>query len=256
MTRLAILTRHEFRRASKSLVPRLVFVAMPVALAAFLQPTFVKAYDLTGKGPPDGITQSVPGMAVLFAFVVLIYFGYTAFDDFGFGMWDRLRVSGVRSIETLSAKAIVMGAHLLVHLALVFVAGVALLGLEIRGSWGQVVVLLVATAVVCVSYAFMAFAFSGSNALYNAFCYIGAMALAALGGGLVPSSLLPGWAQSIAYATPTYWSLDGLQRAISPNPDGATFLRHLVALAGFGAVFLLLGIWRYEADADREAFSL
>lgn len=235
----------------KSLVPRLVFVAMAIVLAAFLRQTFTVT---TGV---DGNEQVVPGMAVLFAFVVLIYFGYTAFDDFGFGMWDRLRVSGVRSVETLSAKAIVMGTHLLIHLALVFVAGIIFLDLEIpSGSWWEILALLVATVVMCTSYAFMAFAFSRSNSLYNAFCYVGAMALTALGGGLVPFEQLPDWAKSMARATPAYWSIDGLHGAIAGNLGSAAILGHITALVGFGVVFLLLGVWIYEPDADREAFSL
>lgn len=256
MNAFLTLTRHEFRRAAKSAMPRLVFALMPLVLAAFLRNTFVVANVLTGPVEVGDSEQVVPGMAVLFSFVVLVYFGYTAFDDFGFGMWDRLRVSGVRSVETLSAKAVVMATHLLIHLAIVFAAGIVFLRLQIRGAWWEVGGLLFATAAMCVSYAFMAFAFSRSNAFYNAFCYVGAMALTALGGGLVPYQLLPNWAQHLSYATPAYWSIDGLQLAIGGQADSFTIVRHLVALGGFVTVFVLLGVWRFDPNDDREAFAL
>lgn len=256
MSTLAILARHEARRASKSVIPRLIFVAMAVGLASFLRNTWDVASFLVDTNGVDGSQQVVPGMGVLFAFVVLIYYGYTAFDDFGFGMWDRLRVSGVSSFSTLTAKGIVMGVHVVLHLALVFAFGALILSLDVAGPWWMIVVLILATAVAAVSYAFMAFSLSGSNALYNAFCYVGALAMTALGGGLVPFPLLPDWAQTIGPATPTYWAVQGFRHVLTGTASISLLLGHVAMLLLFAAVFLGIGVWRYNPDADREAFAL
>lgn len=251
-----ILARHEARRASKSVVPRLIFALMAVGLASFLRNTWDVGALLVDTNGVDGSQQVVPGMGVLFAFVVLIYFGYTAFDDFGFGMWDRLRVSGVHSFSTLTAKAIVMGVHVVLHLGLVFAVGALALGLRVDGAWWMIVVLIIATALAAVAYAFMAFSLSRSNALYNAFCYVGALALTALGGGLVPFPLLPDWAQTIGPVTPTYWAVQGFQHVATGSADTSLLLRHVAMLVLFAAVFTGIGVWRYDPDADREAFAL
>lgn len=256
MSRYAILVRHEFRRALKSIVPRAVFVLMPLGLVAFLRRTFSLALSLNDRFGADGSEQAVPGMAILFSFVVLVYFGYTAFDDFGFGMWDRLRVNGVRSVDTLSAKATVMFAHLLIHLGIVYLAGVAILGLDVRGSWVGIAVISVCFAAMCVAYAFLGFAWATSNAVYNAWCYVGALTLTALGGGLVPFEVLPDWAKAIAPATPAYWALQGSRSVIEGTSSAADVARHGLALAGFALLFLLVGAWRYDPATDREAFAL
>lgn len=256
MNRYAILVRHELRRALKSVVPRLVFAAMAMGLVVFLRRTFSLALQLTGRIGADGSEQAVPGMAVLFSFVVLVYFGYTAFDDFGFGMWDRLRVSGVRSVETLSAKATVMFIHLVAHLSLVFGAGVVLFGLDVGGSSAWIVLLSICFALMCAAYAFLGFSLSSSNALYNAWCYVGALAMTAVGGGLVPFEVLPDWARWIAPATPAYWALQGYRKAIEGGASAGQLGRAALALVGFAAIFTLVGVWRYDPAADREAFAL
>lgn len=256
MSRYAILVRHELRRASKSIVPRLVFVAMAMGLVVFLRRTFQLALQLTGRIGADGSEQVVPGMAVLFSFVVLVYFGYTAFDDFGFGMWDRLRVNGVRSVETLGAKATVMFIHLVVHLTLVLGSGVTYLGLDIKGSPLWVGVLAVCFAMMCTAYAFLGFSLASSNAVYNAWCYVGALTMTAVGGGLVPFEVLPDWARRIAPVTPAYWALQGFRKAIEGEAPTSDIARGALALIGFAAVFTLVGVWRYDPTADREAFAL
>lgn len=256
MNRYLILVRHELRRAMKSIVPRAVFVLLPLGLVAFLRRTFSLALMFSGRAGADGSEQAVPGMAILFAFVVLVYFGYTAFDDFGFGMWDRLRVSGVRSIDTLAAKATVMFAHLLIHLTLVYAAGVALLGLDVKGSVVGLAAISVCFALCCVAYAFLGFALATSNAVYNAWCYVGALTLTALGGGLVPFEVLPSWARTIAPATPAYWALQGSRSIIEDTSAPGDVTRRALALVGFAVLFLLVGAWRYDPATDREAFAL
>jgi ABC-2 type transport system permease protein len=253
--RLAILTRHELRRAWRSRIPRLIFAIMPIGLVAFLRPTFDLALSITGSAG-TGSSQAVPGIAVMFAFIVLVFFGYSAFDDFGLGMWDRLRVSRVRGLETMAAKATAMYVHLVVHLGLVFVIGWALLGFHVTGSVAALTIVLLATSLMLVCYAFMAFALSTSNALYNVFCYVGALVLSALGGGLFPFSILPGWARSIAPATPLYWCLQACRGIVLGTYSGGEIARHLAAIAGFALLFALLGAWRFDPSADREAFDI
>jgi ABC-2 type transport system permease protein len=254
--RFSILVRHELRRAVNTAIPRVVFAVMPIGLVVFLRPTYNLSLTLTGSVNRDGGAQALPGIAIMFAFVVLVFFGYSAFDDFGFGMWDRLRVTGVRAYESIGAKATAMFVHLLLHLTLVFAVGWALLGFSVEGNVLALIALLVVTALMASVYAFMAFALSSSNALYNVFCYVGALALSALGGGLVPFAILPGWAKDIAPATPIYWALQGCRDVVIGTADSADVMRHLVALLGFTLLFALIGIWRYDPDADREAFNI
>ena len=48
----------------------------------------------------------------------------------------------------------------------------------------------------------------------NAFAYVGMVLFGAIGGALVPFSVLPRWAQTVAPVTPTYWAMRGFRSVI------------------------------------------
>jgi hypothetical protein len=52
----------------------------------------------------------------------------------------------------------------------------------------------------------------------------GGVALAGLGGALVPPSALPGWAEAVASGTPSYWAMRGF-RSVILDSDGAAGIR-------------------------------
>jgi ABC-2 type transport system permease protein len=61
---------------------------------------------------------------------------------------------------------------------------------------------------------------------------MGGMVMAGFGGALAPTSTLPGWAQSFAHFTPTYWGIEGLREV---GLDGAGMADVLPALGVMGA---------------------
>ena len=71
---------------------------------------------------------------------------------------------------------------------------------------------------------------------------IGGVVLTALGGALVPLSVLPGWAAAAAPASPGYWAMSALHGALT-GQAGAT-LRAAAVLFGIGVVAAALAAWR------------
>ena len=194
-------------------------------------------------------------MACLVSFMTLIFIGYSLFGDHDSGMLARLRAVRVRPVELLASKGAVMFVHLLSQFVTIFALGMLVFGLHIEGSLLGLAAVIVASSAMLVAYAFMAFAVSRSNALYNVFCYLGSLAFTAIGGGLFPVAMLPGWARSIAPASPAYWMMHGLQREIFGG-DVAGLAKPLGALAAFTVAFLIVAVLVYDPERPKESFHL
>lgn len=73
------------------------------------------------------------------------------------------------------------------------------------------------------------------------------LGFAALGGCMVPLEIFPDTMVRIAHFTPHAWGLDGFSELIRRGGTIASILPELAVLAGFAAVFMLLGTWRLRA---------
>jgi ABC-2 type transport system permease protein len=71
---------------------------------------------------------------------------------------------------------------------------------------------------------------------------IGGVVLSALGGALIPLSVLPVWARAAAPASPGYWAMSALRSALQ-GQAGAT-LRAAAVLLAVAAGTAALGTWR------------
>ncbi len=72
------------------------------------------------------------------------------------------------------------------------------------------------------------------------------LALAALGGCMVPFQVMPPVMQSIARFVPHSWALLGLQETIRDGTGIEAVLPDLAVLAGFAVVLLTLATWRFR----------
>ena len=78
---------------------------------------------------------------------------------------------------------------------------------------------------------------------------IGGVVLSALGGALIPLSVLPDWARAAAPASPGYWAMSALRSALQ-GQAGAT-LRAAAVLLAVAAVTAALGTWRMTRGWSR-----
>ncbi|MNP04131.1 Inner membrane transport permease YhhJ [compost metagenome] len=74
------------------------------------------------------------------------------------------------------------------------------------------------------------------------------LTLAALGGTMVPLFIMPDIMQKIALITPHAWALSGYQDLLVRGMGIGDVLTNILALLGFGAVFISISIWRMRFD--------
>lgn len=253
---IPVVARQELALIRSEYLPFAIYFVMPLVILAFVQGGFEVYLRLVERqGDVSGADLAAPGQATMFGFMTLAGFGYLFLGEHGWGTWNRVRALGVRSWQIMAGKLGVAYLLQLLLFAFVMTAAVALFDLEVRGSLVALVAIELVTAVVIVGYGLIAAALANTQALFNAFAYLGALLLAGLGGALVPFSTLPGWAQAIAPATPTYWAVSAYQEVILEGGGMAEVATELAVLVLFAVAFLVVGAWLFDPDKRRTTWA-
>ncbi len=212
---------------------------MPLVMIALFRPLYLSA--LARRGVQAGTAQVVTGMLVMFSLLALSVVGTAILTERTWGTWDRLRATPARSSELLATKALPGFGMLAVQQAEVLLFGVVVFGLRVDDP------LLLATAVLAWALALLGIGVAlgatlRSQSELNMAYDIGGVVLSALGGALIPLSVLPGWARAAAPVSPGYWAMSALRAALLGQP-GPT-LRAVAVLLAVAAVTASLGAWR------------
>lgn len=243
-----VLARHELRLYRREPGMLLQMLLMPVVMIAFLKPAFGPALAQAGYDGASGAEQAVPGMIVMFSFFGAGMVGFAFFREHGWGTWDRLRASQARSFEIVVGKAAPAFLLVVVQQLVLFLIGVWLFGLVIRGSVLGLALVSVALAVCLLAIGVLFAAVLRSTQTLNAINSLTVMTLAGLGGAFTPIDSLPGWAQAIAPATPTYWAMVGYRAVVLDGGGLVSTLPSAAVLLGFAVVFAGLAVRRFSFD--------
>ena len=246
--------RHEFRVMASDPSTVIFVVLMPLIMVALMKELFATALRADGFEQANGSEFAVPAMAVGFAAFGVGYSGFTFFRDHGWGTWDRLRATPATSVDIMVGKVLPSVAVTFVQLALLFVLGGPLFGLEVQGSWVALVLLMAMVALTLCAFGMLVTAVTRTMNQLNAVGSVGGMAMAMLGGAWVPVSTMPGWAQAVAPALPTYWAMQGFQDVILEGKGVGAVALPVVVMAGFGALYTAVAAARFRFEDTKVYF--
>jgi ABC-2 type transport system permease protein len=252
--RVSVILAHELRLALRDPISVMVLVAFPIITMAFLKPAFRAALEQGGYPHANGAEQVVPGQAVVGAFFIVSLTTFAFFSEFGWMTWDRLRASPATSLEIVLGKAIPRVAMVLMQLILVLGTGVLLFDLNIRGNAFALVPLVLTFSITLVLLGVAVTAVCRTAQQANAFAYVGMVLFGAIGGALVPFNTLPGWARTVAPATPTYWAMRGFRSVILDGAGLDAMARPVGALAAMGLLFAVVALRRLRFDEAKTAW--
>lgn len=256
MRRLLVVARHEVRLLRSEIIPVALYFVMPLAILAFIQGAFTLYLEFTEPTvPASGASLAAPGQATMFGFMSLAMLGHFFLGECGWGTWNRVRSLGVRPREIMAAKMAVNYCQQLLLFAFVLGTAAVLFSITVTGSVLALAVLELAVAFVIVSYGLIACALATTQAQYNAFAYLGALVLAGVGGALTPFDTLPGWAQAVAPAAPTYWAVNGFSEVMLYGGDLSDVSTHVAVLVAFGVGFLTVGAALFDPDKERSTWA-
>ena len=233
-----------------------LYFVMPLAILAFVEGGFSVYLQVEDPGAGfSGADLAAPGQATMFGFMCLSTIGFLFLGDHAWGTWNRVRSLVVRPWQIMTGKLSVAYLNQLALFAFVMVAATLLFDLTVRGPIVALVAVELLLALVAVSYCLLACAVCRNQAEFNAFAYLGALVMAGLGGALTPFETLPGWAQTIAPLTPTYWSVRGFEAVILDGGGIADVALELAVLALFAAVLATVGSLLFNEDKRRTTWA-
>jgi ABC-2 type transport system permease protein len=223
-----------------------VLIAMPLVMMAFLQPLGRTQLGERGFVGANGAEQTVPGMAVLFSFYMVIYLGIAFFREHEWGTWDRLRASAAHPAEIIAGKCTPTLLVSAVQLGVLWLAGVVLFGLRVRGSVAGVVAVSVSLVLATIGLGVALVALCRTLEQMSVFANLGAIVLGGLGGAFVSTQALPAWASALAPFTPQHWAITGYERVVLRGGGLGSVAVPCAVLLAIGAAGVVVAALRFR----------
>jgi ABC-2 type transport system permease protein len=247
--------RHEVRIFRRDPVFFAIFTTMPLIVMAFIIPAFRYLPSGLHSGGLSGAQQAVPGMAVMFSLFLVGNVGFSFFREYGWKTWDRVRASCATPAEVMVGKVAVPLLQSAIQLAVLFALGGVLFDLHVKGSKVALAVLAASFSVSLVCLGLALLAICKTILQLNAIANLGAIVLAGIGGAIVPTTTLPGWAKSAAPFTPGYWAMRGFRNVILDGAGFAGVATSIGILMAFSAAFVVIAAWRFHFNDNKTSFA-
>ncbi len=243
--------RHEIRMLMDDPGTIVFLILMPLLMMSVMKPLFALSLQADGFAGASGAEQAVPGMAAMFASFSASFAGFGFFREHGWGTWDRLRASSATTPDIMIGKlGPVLGVSLF-QLFSLFGLGVLLLGLTISGSLVALVMIIIAFSLAMLGFGMAITALSRTSLQLNTYANIGGIVFAAVGGALVPVTVLPQWVQSLAQATPTYWAMQGFLATILKGEGITDAIPGTLVLLAFAGVFASIAAVKFRFEETK-----
>ena len=196
-------------------------------------------------GPPNGFAITFP-QGLLWALVgCLMSFASSLVSERTEGTYLRLRASPMRPLEILLGKGL---ACLLAMLALATVLmGLAYVAFGVKTPTPG----LLLAAVLASAFAFTGFMIMIASVGKTVQAVSGAgwalmMPFMLLGGGMMPTFVMPAWMQSVGVVSPVRWAMRSVEGALWRGFSLAELAPGLGVLLAVGALALAVGVWRFR----------
>jgi ABC-2 type transport system permease protein len=214
-----------------------------------------RAFDGIGavSAPPTSTQQNVSAYSLLAIFMLVVPLSQTFIKERAQGSLTRLRSIGVPGFVIVGGKVPPYFVINLVQMALCLCVGRFLLplmggeALQFGGSLTSIAVLTAAASLAAIGFALMVSMFARTAEQATAFGATAILLLAALGGIMVPKTVMPPWLQHYAAWSPLGWAQDGFLDLFVRGAGLADILRRAAALLAFAGACVLLALWRFSS---------
>jgi ABC-2 type transport system permease protein len=228
-----------------------ISLVQPVIWLLLFGQLFKRVVEIPGFAAGSYITFLTPGVVVMTAVFSGGWAGMGVINDLDRGVTDRFLVSPVRrgaiTGGMLAYQAIVSICQSSIIVALALAAGA-----RFPGGAAGVVMLILATMLVNLSFASLSIALSlilrKEESVIAAVQFL-ALPLTFLGAGFMDERLMPGWIQAVAHYNPFNWAVQAGRRALEANPDWGFVLARggwLLALAAVCGLLATMAFRSYQ----------
>lgn len=198
------------------------------------------AYQGRQETPPTAVQQNVPAWLVFAMFFVVVPLSNTLIRERQFGTLRRLRTIDVSPGLLVLGKLLPYFVIMLLQVACMLAVGVYLIpllggdSLDLGGSWPALTLIAATVSVAALGYAVFIAAVARTTEQATMLGGAGNIILAALGGIMVPSFLMPEAMQRIGQLSPMSWGLQGFLDVLLRNGGISLVWPKALALTMFG----------------------
>lgn len=197
---------------------------------------------------PTSAQQNVPGYTIFGVFFIVHALAVSILREKQDGTFRRLLLAPLSRTALLLGKLVPFYAITLIQIALMFTVGVLVFGLQLGHSVAALVLLSLAVSASATSLGLLVAAMGRTAEQISGISLLLVTTLAALGGTMVPTYLMPGFMQVLAKASPHAWALEGYQDVLVRGLGVAAILPEMSVLWTFTALFLAVALWRFRFD--------
>ncbi len=246
---------YRLQAALSPLDPALVQTVLPALLTTWRTTTQAPAVTLHTTPPtgfhlaqlPDSVQQNVPGYTVFGVFFIIGVVAASILDERKRGTLRRLQAAPFSRTAFLLGKVTPYFLVNLAQVSLMFALGRLVFHMDLgRSPLGLV---SVATASAATGLGLLVAALGRTDGQVGGLSTLLALVLAAVGGMMVPTYVMPSWLQRLAQLSPHYWALQGYQDLIVRGLGVAEVLPEVGVLLLFASAFYLVAIARFRLTA-------
>jgi ABC-2 type transport system permease protein len=196
---------------------------------------------------PDTYQQNVPGYTVMGVFFIVGTMASSILQEKREGTLRRLLVAPLPRPILLAGKILPYYLVNLIQIVIMFGVAHLLFGMAF-GDPAALAVISLALAAAATGLGIMVAALGKTDAQIGGLTSLLTLTLSAIGGCLMPASIMPSFLQTLSHFTPHAWAMQGFQDVLVRGYGLAGILPEVGALFVFAAIFFLIGVWRFRFD--------
>jgi ABC-2 type transport system permease protein len=203
--------------------------------------------EMTIEVEPDTYQQNVPGYTVLGVFFIVGTMASSILAEKREGTFRRLLVAPLPKPILLAGKILPYYLVNLIQIAIMFGVAHLLFGMAF-GDPAALAAISMALAAAATGLGIMIAAMGKTDTQVGGLTSLLTLTMSALGGCLMPTTIMPGFLQTLSRFIPHAWAMQGFQDVLVRGYGLAGILPEAGVLLGFAAVFFLIGVWRFRFD--------
>ena len=196
---------------------------------------------------PKATEQNVPAYTIFGVFFIVLTLATSFIQEKKDGTFRRIMAAPLSKPAFMVGKLLPYYLVNLVQIALMFAVGMIFFQIRL-GNLTALAVVSLALALAANGLGLLVASLGKTEAQVGGWSVLLAITLAALGGMMVPSFIMPGAMKTLSLFTPHAWALAGYHDVMVRGLGVQEVLPETGVLLGFGGFFFILAFWQFRFD--------
>ena len=197
---------------------------------------------------PNAVEQNVPGYTIFGVFFIVQVLATSLLREKEDGTFRRLLAAPMTKSAILLGKLFPYYLVTILQVVLMFGVGVVVFHMGLGHAPAALVAVTLTAGLAATGLGLMTAALGRTPQQISGISTLLVLTMAALGGSMVPTFVMPRFMQALSRFTPHAWALEGYQDVIVRGLGFEAVVPDVAALLAFAAVFFGVALWRFRFD--------